>query len=130
MVAMKFHEKLSSAPEGSFHVLDPAKAARLKGGTLYIPSPSDVKGAIDAIPRGEVRTLTQLRDKLAKDAGAEVACVAATTKYWKWLAFAAELEGGAPLPWWRVTKEGKAHDKLPGGAELHRERLRAEGTSV
>jgi hypothetical protein len=125
---MKFHEKLNAAPSASFHVLDPVKAKRMNGATLYIPSPNDVRAAIDAIPHGEMNTIPELRRQLAKAGGADVACPAATIKYWKWMAFAAEVEGGQPLPWWRVTKDGKPSELLPGGIEVHREKLRSEAS--
>ena len=127
---MKFHKKLSEAAPGSFHVLDPEKAKRLGGATLYIPSTDDVRAAINGIPFGETRTIVQLRNQLAKEAGADVACPAKTIGYWKWMAFATEDEGGEPLPWWRVLKDGKIGNLLPGGAEAHRERLRNEGVKV
>ena len=125
---MKFHDKLAAAPPNSFHVLDPVKAKRMNGATLFIPSPDDVRAAIDAIPHGQMKTIPQLRDQLAEGAGADVACPAATIKYWKWMACAAEDEGGQPLPWWRVTKDGKPNHTLPGGEEGHTARLRAEGS--
>ncbi len=123
---MKFHAKLQAAPEASFHVLDPVKAARMNGATLFIPSPTEVRAAINRIPKGEMRTIPELRRELAQGAGADVTCPAKTIAYWKWMAFAAEEEGGELLPWWRVTKDGKPSHLLPGGVEEHQSRLAAE----
>ena len=118
--------KLAAGPPASFHVLEPEKAKRMNGKTLYIPSVADVRRAIESIPFGQMRTIPQLRAQLAKQGGADVACPAVTIKYWKWMAFAAEDEGGPELPWWRVTKDGKPSDLLPGGHSEHIARLAKE----
>src|SRR5580658_8394066 len=83
-------ELLLQAPASSFHVLDPEKAKRLKGKTMFIPSPLDVARAIAEIPAGETRTTADLRRLLAEGANAETACPAAINKYWKWIAAANE----------------------------------------
>ena len=82
-----FLKKLGAAPAASVHILDPAKAARMKAKTMVIPAPADVAGAIAAIPKG-TRTIVELRRELAAQGQAQTACPAATTKYWKWLAWA------------------------------------------
>ena len=61
MPRQSFTEKLACAPAASFHVLDPAKAARMKAKTMFIPAPADVAGVIAAIPEGETRTIVELR---------------------------------------------------------------------
>ena len=76
-------EKLMSAPEASFHLLVPEKAARMNAKTLYIPSVLYVARAISAIPKGETRTIIDLRNELAALGNAETACPAKTIKYWK-----------------------------------------------
>ena len=104
------------------HVLDDAKAKRLGGRTMVVPSAEAVREAIAAIPRGETRTLKALRTELARTAGAEVACPYATRVGWYLVA-----ESGDDVPWWRVTRDGKADARLPGGAERQRELLAEEG---
>ena len=63
-------EKLANAAPSSFHVLEPAKAKRLGGATMVIPSPQDVANAVALIPPGETRTILDLRRQLAADAEA------------------------------------------------------------
>jgi 6-O-methylguanine DNA methyltransferase, DNA binding domain len=127
-----FLEKLRSAPAASFHVLEPAKASRMKAKTLYIPSVEDVAKAIAAIPKGQTRTIIELRRDLASIGNAETACPAKTIKYWKWLAAAQGLEAGSvhDIPWWRVLKDGKPSRHMPGGIELQTALLRSEGVNI
>ncbi|MFN5060104.1 MAG: hypothetical protein ACK5GU_09320, partial [Chloroflexota bacterium] len=58
-------------------------------------------------------------------------CPSRTTLYWKWLAaLTAELAGTPSpyaIPWWRVLKEGKPHQHMPGGIVNHTQLLRSEG---
>ena len=93
---------------------------------MFIPSVSDVATAIQQVPYGATLTTAQMRSKLAQENGAETTCPFKVNQYWKWLAFAAENEGGLQLPWWRITKDGKPYDKLPGGASNHFARLQEE----
>lgn len=134
MAFPSFIHKLLNAPPSSFHVLDPVKARRLNAHTLYIPSPQDVADVIASIPRGEMRTIVDLRRVLAALGRAETACPAATIKYWKWLAFAYDEAQGQGdrfiVPWWRVLKDGKPSRHLPGGVERQAGLLRAEGVLI
>jgi hypothetical protein len=133
MKKQSFLEKLKSAPAGSFHVLEPAKANRMNAKTLYIPSPLDVAEAIRRIPKGETRTIMDLRRELAALGEAETACPAATIKYWKWLAQASEEAPGDAaysIPWWRVLKDGKPCRHMPGGVERQIAHLEKEGVEV
>jgi 6-O-methylguanine DNA methyltransferase, DNA binding domain len=125
--------RIRAAPPASFHVLEPAKAARMNAKTLYIPSVGDVARAISAIPVGETRTIFELRRELARTGNAETACPAVTIKYWKWLAAAQdELEGESEyrIPWWRVLKDGKPSRHMPGGIEAQTALLREEGVNI
>jgi hypothetical protein len=134
MPRQSFTEKLACAPASSFHVLDPAKAARMKAKTMFIPAPADVAGVIAAIPEGETRTIVELRRELAVQGQAETACPAATIKYWKWIANAYDEPRGTESPyevaWWRVLKDGKPSRHMPGGVERQVALLRAEGVEV
>ena len=124
-------EKLKLAGPSSFHVLDAAKAARMKARTMFIPSPDDVAVAIRAIPHGSTKTVVQLRNDLAAMGNADTACPVATIKYWKWLALVSASQGSPhadpSFPWWRVLKDGKPSRHLPGGMEAQVLRLQAEG---
>ncbi len=107
-------------------MLDPAKAKRMGAATMYIPSPEDIRIAILEIPRGETRTLLDIRRHLAIQNHADITCPSATTKYWKWVAGAAAEDPSDPVfgsvPYWRVLKDGKLSPYLPGGV-LEQQRL-------
>ena len=77
--------------------------------------------------------MSNLRSRLAKDAGADIACPMTTGIFLKIVAFAAEenREMGKMLPYWRVVKDsGKLNDKFPDGITLHADLLEFEGHTI
>ena len=126
--------KLQIAPAGSFHVLEGAKAIKLRARTMYIPSPLDIATAIQAIPHGQTRALRDIRHDIAIAHHADITCPSRSTLYWKWLAQATVELGDAPspfvVPWWRVLKDGKLNPQLPGGIAAQRALLQQEGISL
>ncbi|MXV51272.1 hypothetical protein GS399_09855 [Pedobacter sp. HMF7647] len=134
MSNISFLEKLQTAPQATFHKLDVVKSKRMAGAqTLYIPSVSDVAETIRKIPKGETKTIEQLRDDLAKIGKADTACPAKTIKYWKWMASLNESPVKYPeydIPWWRVLKSGKPSRHMPGGIENQLKILKAEGVDI
>jgi hypothetical protein len=126
--------KLETAPAGSFHVLDGAKAARMRANTMYIPSPLDIAEAIRAIPYGQTRSLRDIRHDIAVAHHADITCPSRSTLYWKWLAQATAELGDTlspyTIPWWRVLKDGKLSSQTPGGIINHTAMLAAEGVRV
>ena len=133
-IPKSFLQKITTAPAGSFHVLEGAKAAKLRAQTMYIPSPLDIAQAIQAIPHGQTRSLRDIRHDIAIAHHADITCPSRSTLYWKWLAQATAELDGAPspyaVPWWRVLKEGKLNPQLPGGIAAQRARLQHEGISL
>jgi 6-O-methylguanine DNA methyltransferase, DNA binding domain len=122
--------KLETAPAGSFHALDSAKAARMRANTMYIPSPLDIAEAIRAIPHGQTRSLRDIRHDIAVAHHADITCPSRSTLYWKWLAHASVELGDTPspyaIPWWRVLKDGKLNPQMPGGIVNQRTLLQRE----
>jgi hypothetical protein len=101
---------------------------------MYVPSPLDIAHAIQLIPYGQTRLLRDIRHDIAVAHGADITCPSRTTLYWKWLAQATIALGDTPsayaIPWWRVLKDGKPHQHMPGGAVNHANLLRAEGIQI
>ena len=116
------------------YTLEPAKASRLGGRTMVVPSPREIQETIRAIPEGTTQTLLELRSVLAQASGAEIACPRAMTAGWFLVAQAAEedrAEGSAEIaPWWRVTRNHKPDPRLPSGPDHQRALLAAEGVRI
>jgi len=107
--------------------------------TILIPRPLDVDALIRKVPRGKLVTQSQLRERLAHAAGADVACPITTGIFVRIVAEAAmEAEssrgGGGKsriTPYWRVVRDdGRLLEKLPGGPTAQAERLAAEGHQI
>ncbi|HJX69997.1 MAG TPA: hypothetical protein VJ441_02770 [Dehalococcoidia bacterium] len=105
------------------------------GDRLLIPKPLDVDALIRQVEKGRLITVTQIREKLARDFNADVTCPLTTGIFIRTAAEVAEedLSRGEKqiTPYWRVIKEnGGLNEKFPGGAETQAARLREEGHSI
>jgi alkylated DNA nucleotide flippase Atl1 len=90
---------------------------------------------IRKIPRGQVATLAQIRNRLARWHNVDVTCPLVTGIFLRIVAEAAEEDrlAGRPeiTPVWRVVRDdGKLNSKFPGGVEAQAQRLRAEGHTI
>lgn len=106
-----------------------------KNATILIPRPLDVDALIRRVPRGKLVTQGQLRERLARDAAADVACPITTGIFVRIVAEAAEesaREGKSRIaPYWRVVRDdGRLLEKLPGGPAAQAERLAEEGHQI
>ena len=101
---------------------------------MLIPEPKKIDNLVKSIEFGKVVTMSSLRARLARDAGADMACPMTTGIFLKIVAFAAEENrtmGNDVTPYWRVVKDGgKLNDKFPEGVTLHQELLESEGHSI
>ncbi len=104
-------------------------------GRMVVPSPLEVKEIMDSVPEGNLITIAEIRQALAKKHGVEVACPM-TTGIFVWIvANAAEeerSEGAERItPYWRTLKTGGyLNEKYPGGSEAHKKLLEEEGFRV
>jgi hypothetical protein len=104
---------------------------RFGTGKMLIPKPLDVDALINKIPRGNLATVAQIREQLAKDAHAHCSCPITTGIFLRIVAEAAEeyRRGGKNevTPYWRVIKaDGSLNEKFPGGVEAQAARLKEE----
>ncbi len=101
-------------------------------GTMVIPAPREVDALMRQVPRGKITTVNELRAALAQKHHANFACPLCTGIF-SWIAAHAAQEGidaGAKrfTPWWRTLKSGgELNPKFPGGLEVQRRKLVAEG---
>ncbi len=108
---------------------------RLGDGTMLVPSPREVEDAIRRVPAGSTITVSQIRELLADEHGAAVACPLATGIFVRLAAEAAaeDARNGKKdiTPYWRlVGRDGSLNPKFPGGVDGQAERLRAEGHRI
>jgi alkylated DNA nucleotide flippase Atl1 len=126
-----FEEDVARKMEGA----PAAKVKRVGEGTLLIPHPTNVDAEIRKIRRGKVITQAELRERLARAAGADKACPITTGMFVRIVAEAAEekLRAGKVrvTPYWRVVREGgRLMEKFPGGPAAQAGHLEAEGQTV
>ena len=107
-------------------------------GRMLIPTPKLVYSLVKKIPKGKLITSKMLRDKLARDFGADFACPLATGWFIRTVAEYSEEEvriRGKSLsevaPYWRIlNSDGSIYRKFPGGVELQSKRLQEEGFKI
>jgi len=104
-------------------------------GRMLIPKPLDVDALVRQIHKGKVATVDQIRERLARDFGADLTCPLTTGIFLRIAAEAAEedLRAGEKdiTPYWRVIKgDGSLNEKLPGGVEAQARRLSDEGHRI
>jgi alkylated DNA nucleotide flippase Atl1 len=128
-------EKMESAHEAKLVAIPPRMQKRFGRGKMLIPKPLDVDAVIRKVPRGKLLTLTDLRRKLARAAGADITCPLVSGMHIRVVAEAAEEDSRAGksrvTPYWRVVRDdGRLLETLPGGPAAQAERLEAEGHAV
>ncbi len=104
-------------------------------GTFVIPAPKEVDEIMRTVSKGELITISEIRQKLAKKHNTTIACPM-TTGIFAWVAAnAAEeiaAEGNKDItPYWRTLKTGGIiNEKYPGGIDALRKLLENEGHKI
>ena len=104
-------------------------------GTVAIAAPRQVDAIMKRVPRGKLITINEIREKIARDAGATIGCPI-TTGIFAWIAAHAAEESAAAgakkiTPYWRTLKSGgQINPKYPGGLSAMKNRLKSEGHHV
>jgi hypothetical protein len=115
--------------------IPPGMQKRYGVGTMLIPRPLEVDALIRKVRKGRLVTSSQIRSKLAADAGADHACPFSTGLFIRIAAEAAEEDRSAGkrriTPYWRLVRDdGSLNERFPGGARAQATRLRQEGLSI
>lgn len=74
MAKKTWSEKMASPCTAEVQVLDKPMMKVPAGAKMLISTPGDIAAMIQTIPAGQVWTTTELREALAKSAGADVTC--------------------------------------------------------
>jgi len=104
-------------------------------GKMLVPKPLDVDALIRKIRKGKLVTVTQIRERLAKDFHADLTCPMTTGIFIRIAAETAEEDLSRGMkqitPYWRVLKaDGSLNEKFPGGTEAQAVRLKKEGHTI
>ena len=104
-------------------------------GRMLIPKPLDVDALVRQVEKGKLATVEQIRERLARDAQADLTCPLTTGIFLRLAAEAAEEDASRGetdiTPYWRVIQvDGSLNEKLPGGVEAQAQRLRNEGHAI
>lgn len=128
-------EKLEGAQDAKVVAIPPRMQKQHGKGTMLIPKPLDVDAMIRKVPRGKVVTLTELREKLARAAGANITCPMVAGMFVRIVAEVAaeDMKAGKSrvTPYWRVVRDdGRLLETLPGGPTEQARHLEAEGRVI
>lgn len=104
-------------------------------GRMLIPRPLDVDAVIRQVGEGKLMIVSQIREKLAKQFGADYTCPMCTGMFLRIAAEAAAEDlasGKLPVtPYWRAIKDdGSLIEKFPGGVSAQAVRLEKEGHTI
>lgn len=128
-----WREKLENPPKGLPKVvkLPPKMEKRFGKGKMFIATPLMVDSLVRKVAKGKLITQEQIREKLAKDAKANVTCPITTGIFLRIAAEVAEedrAEGKKEItPYWRVLRpDGSLNEKFPGGVKTQAKYLKKE----
>ena len=132
-----WQEKLSDSKDLPKIVKITDKMSKRWGaGTFVIPAPKEVDEIMKMVPRGNLITINEIREKLAKKHGATIGCPI-TTGIFAWIAAHAAEEAAVVgremdiTPYWRTLKSGGViNEKYPGGINNIKNLLESEGHTV
>ena len=104
-------------------------------GTFVIPAPIEVDEIMRKIPKGNLVTINEIREALARKHAVNFTCPLTTGIFINIAAKAAEEEIAEGIkkvtPYWRTLKaEGLINPKFPGGFEKQINLLEKEGFTV
>ena len=92
-------------------------------GKMLKPSLATVAEAVSQVPRGTVMSITELRQKLANEHGAQTTCPFFTKR----ALMAIAEDPNATTPYWRIVRaNGAMVNYFPGGADAQAKRIKAE----
>ena len=126
-----FNKMLQAPMEPKIVELDAAGAAKWGGRTMVVPRKTDYDQLIRQVPEGSIVTTQELRQKIAKQYGTEIACPLTAGIFTNIAAWASYQRGSDITPFWRVVKaKGELNSKFPEYPTLQKQKLEAEGFTV
>ena len=136
MAAKKvWREKLEEKHENKIVDIPRPMQKHFGTGRMLIPRPVEVDAVMRKTPKGKLLMQSQIRDFLAHEYDADLACPIRTGIFVRIAAEAAEEDKQRGLstitPYWRIVRDdGSLNPKYPGGLDLQRKRLEGEGHTI
>lgn len=131
-----WQEKLADDKDLPKRIKIPPRMQKTCGkGTLVIPAPREVDAVMAQAKKGKLLNINTIRAALAKQHNTTTACPICTGIF-AWIAANAAQEkiaAGAKrvTPYWRTLKgENEVNPKYPGGLEIQKALLEAEGHQI
>jgi len=130
-----WREKLEKKMEPKIVQVPDGWAARIGHGRVLVPNPMLVDNTIREIPEAKLATVNTIREKMAHDFNADMACPLTTGIFLNIAVNVAEEDKQHHkkhiTPYWRVVKEdGSLNTKYPGGADKQAKYLKGEGLTI
>lgn len=113
-------------------VTDKKTIQRYGGDKMYFASPLEYDEAMKRVPAGKVITTGEIRSYLAKRVGADFTDPMTAGIFINIVAWASyQRSGKDKTPYWRTLKTGgELSSKYPGGVEVQKVKLEAEGHTI
>lgn len=112
-------------------ITDEKSIEKYGGERMYFAPPIDYDRVMKTVPLGKVITVGQIRDYFAKTNNADFTDPITAGIFVSIAAWASEQRDNDKTPYWRTLKAGgELNPKYPGGVEVQKEKLEAEGHIV
>lgn len=131
-MAKTIEQKMAHPAEPQVKEMGVACGNNYPPGRMLIATPRIIEQHVRRIPEGEVMTVTELREALAREFDADYTCALTTGIFLRIVAdYAEHTRGGRALPeipYWRVVRADRTmNSKFAGGPSAQADKLRAEG---
>lgn len=112
-------------------ITDERSIEKYGGSRMYFAPPIDYDTIMRQVPRGKVITVGRIREYFAKKSGADFTEPITAGIFVSIAAWASYQRSEDEMPYWRTLKaNGELNEKYPGGAEVQKEKLEAEGHTI
>lgn len=127
--------KLEKEQEPRVVDVPPKMAKRFGSGKMLIATPLLVDALIREVGKGELVTVREIRERLAKDFKVDSTCPLTTGIFVRIAAETAEedlrMGRGEITPYWRVVRDdGSLNEKFPSSVDAQAAHLRQEGHTI
>ena len=108
-----------------------ASIKKYGGSRMYFAPPVEYDKIMKTVPCGKVITVGMIRDRFAKDGGADFTDPITAGIFVSIAAWASFQRKDNETPYWRTLKaNGELNPKYPGGVAAQKEKLESEGHTI